>query len=175
LEAAVAPASKNFSGVGAVVDPEKDELVSVTQGAFIQERSLGLDDRESETELWKTLQKQKEISENLAYGASERDIAEEQVVAIEAYLKNSLPQEKSGAGKAFDRVRNSMNRLLKNLRDFRDNEDNLDPVFIQLADHLDEYLLKPSRRYSGQRNARSKAEVAQTFTYEPPPDVTWTD
>lgn len=175
LEAVTAPVSKVFSGPQEIVHPETEESVSVDRTAILQERNLGLDDAETQRALWAVRKESQAILDNPLSGPRERAVAQKSVEDIDAFLKRNGVKETSGAKASYDRVRKAFSRLLKLLKEFRDQQGRPEPVFIQFAEHLDEYLIQPSRRYSGTSRSRVRAKVAQTFTYEPPPGVTWTD
>lgn len=98
-----------------------------------------------------------------------REAAERQRDEIQAFLYSGGPRHSDQASKAYDRIRNQLNRLMNRLR----AEGESTPAVSAFAEHLEEYLVKPSRRYSGSRRSRVRAGLAQTFTYEPPPGVVW--
>jgi hypothetical protein len=77
------------------------------------------------------------------------------------------------AQKAGHAVRKSIYRLLETLRTAPRGQTAPQPLCLRFADHLQEYLIAPSRRYTGRRARIARADLAGCLTYEPPPGVVW--
>jgi len=135
----------------------------------LQELNLNMDSKEIYGTLLLARSKLKKISEDPKASKKTREDAETKIAQIDAFRRSGGPKHVDQPSKAYDRVRQQFNRILKKL-----NSSKSQPL-KKFADHLENHLLAPSRRYSGTSRSRAKAKVAQTFTYEPPPGVVWTD
>jgi hypothetical protein len=106
---------------------------------------------------------------------SEREAAAEKLDEIHAALLGKAGRGKDAASLAVDRVRKALTRLHENLTQPSRDRHERNLVLDLFADHLEQYLLIPSARFSGSVGSRNRAGVAGTFTYEPPPGVIWMD
>jgi hypothetical protein len=77
------------------------------------------------------------------------------------------------ARKAAETVRRSLHRFLATLRAPPRGRTVPDPLLVRFADHLENFLLIPSGRYSGHRARFARAERAGGLIYEPPAGVIW--
>jgi len=125
--------------------------------------------------LWQIRRKYAAVEDDPDASEIERREASRIVEQIDEHLSKAVVAQTSNTAKAYDRVRQAITRLVKNLTAFQDNQGNGNGVYHAFAEHLQKYLIEPSSRYSGSRSSRTRAQVAQTFTYEPPDGVTWSD
>jgi hypothetical protein len=168
--------------VSAPVEDQEDEddsgqevAPSFNMAARLQELNLNKDDEEIRTSLVRSLSQLKETVADPDTLSSARVAAEKQAAEIEAFLNQGNLKKPDQSSKTYDRVRNQFNRILKKLRAADRNTGKPSTVLVAFADHLEQHLITPSRRFSGTSRSRKKAGVAQTFTYEPPPGVAWTN
>jgi hypothetical protein len=135
----------------------------------LQELNLNMDSKEIDETLLRERSKYKKISEDPKASKKTREDAQTKIAQIDSFRRTGGPKHVDQPSKAYDRVRQQFNRILRKLNSSQSQS------LKSFAEHLQKQLLEPSRRYSGTSRSRVKAGVAQTFTYEPPPGVIWTD
>lgn len=175
IEAEVCAVTADESGITVIEDPETGERITLGRNSQFHERNLGLDDQACADRLWQIRRKSAAVEDDPDASELERQEASQLIEQIDEYLRKSVASQTSNAAKACDRVRKAISRLIRNLNEFKDNQGNGNDVYHAFADHLQKHLIEPSSRYSGTRSSRTRAKVAQTFTYEPPEGVTWSD
>jgi len=175
IEAEVSDVKTNKNGMAEIVDPETGEKITLGRNARLQERNLSMDESDGVRRLWQIRRKYAAVEDDPDASEIERREASRIVEQIDEHLSKAVVAQTSNAAKAYDRVRQAITRLVKNLTAFQDNQGNGNGVYHAFAEHLQKYLIEPSSRYSGSRSSRTRAQVAQTFTYEPPDGVTWSD
>jgi hypothetical protein len=175
IEAETRIIKPNDSGIFEIEDPETGEKITLGRKDRFQERNLSMDVTDSARKLWQIRKKYEAVMNDLSANEMERQEAVQCVEQIDEHLTKTVAVQSSNAVKAYDRVRKALGRFVKELNEFKDNQGQHNPVYLDFADHLEEFLIKPSTRYSKGRQSRTRAQVAQTFTYEPPEDVIWTD
>ena len=107
--------------------------------------------------------------------ASEPEKAEAQrdLEQNEKLQQQYLRRFQDTAQKAAEAVRRAIYRFLDALRTPPPGRKVGDALCIRFADHLEEFLLIPSRRYSGHRARIARADLAGCLIYEPPPGTVW--
>jgi len=175
LESKVFP-SPTFDTNPVDADTEADfETLGLSISERLKEFNLNKDNAETEDALRTLLFGLKSRLSDPDTDDTARAIAEKTIAEIEIFLAGGVPKHTDQASKAYERVRQQILRLLKKLREPIRKTGKPSPVLVAFAEHIEEHLIKPSRRYSRNRQSRVKAGVAQTLTYEPPPGITWTD
>jgi|GEM_PF-313705 hypothetical protein len=175
IEAEVCEVNANTNGILEIEDPETGKKITLGRNARLQERNLSIDDKDGNQQLWLIRKKYAAVEDDPKANDMERQEARQAIDQIDEYLNKPVAARASNATKAYDRVRQAITRLMKSLTSYRDNKGNKDRVYLAFANHLQKHLIEPSARYSGTRSSRTRAQVAQTFTYEPPAGVTWSD
>jgi hypothetical protein len=160
-------------GVAAVTDQITGEAVPLNRHARIQERSLGLEALESTRAILKEEQKWEAVLDDVRSTEPERDEALRKLDEIAEFQRRYSKHSMSNADNLVRAVRRAITRFYDGLSQALDKDGNPHPVLVPFAEHLHEYLLKPSARFSGRYRSRSRAGVAGSFIYEPPPGVTW--
>jgi len=135
----------------------------------LQELNLNMDSKDIEENLLRERAKYQEIYANPKASKGAKDDARKKIGQIDTFLNSGSPKHVDQPSKAYDRIRQQFNRISRKLNSCQSQ------ALKKFSGHLEEHLFKPSRRYSGTSRSRVRAGVAQTFTYEPPPGVIWTD
>ena len=175
LQANVCEVKAGNGGLFEIIDPVTGKRITLSKTARIQERNLSIDDRENIRRIWKIRHDWQAISNDESATEMERTEAREEVAAIDTVLNSMAFRNKSNAAKDYDRIRQAITRLRKNLDAKTTKDGRKDPAYAALSEHIRLYLVESSRRYSGTRTSRTRAGTAQTFIYERPDDVIWSD
>jgi hypothetical protein len=77
------------------------------------------------------------------------------------------------ADKAANTLRRNLSRFVDFLRASPRGQAMPHPVLLRFADHLEQYLLLPSRLYAGPRARHARADLAGGLIYNPPPGIVW--
>lgn len=160
-------------GVAATIDQMTGEAVPLDRHARIQERSLGLEAMQSTRAVGKIQQKWEAVLDDEKISEPERAEALQKLEEIAEFQRRYAERSKSNADNLVRAVRRAITRFYDGLARALDKDGKPHPVLVPFAEHLHEYLLKPSARFSGRYRSRSRAGVAGSFIYEPPPGVTW--
>jgi hypothetical protein len=118
-------------------------------------------------------QKWEAVLDDVRSTEPERDEALRKLDEIAEFQRRYSKHSMSNADNLVRAVRRAITRFYDGLSQALDKDGNPHPVLVPFAEHLHEYLLKPSARFSGRYRSRSRAGVAGSFIYEPPPGVTW--
>jgi hypothetical protein len=124
-------------------------------GGTIQERSVGLDERETRQAL---IEQRRRL---------------EAVAAIAKFLRLEPGRPTDAAQRAVRAVRMAIKRLHRNLAAAASESGRSDRVLAAFAEHLEKHLLIPSARYSGARAREARGEMAGCFVYERPAGAQW--
>lgn len=165
----------NAEGVTEIVDPDSGERFTLSRTARIQERNLSIDDRDAKRRIWQIRQTWQRIIDDETATNMEREEAKAEKTKIDEALASTAFRDKSNAAKTYDRIRQAITRLLKHLDATKTKDGEKDPTYEALAEHIRQHLIGPSRRYSGTRTSRTRTGTAQTFMYERPEGVVWSD
>jgi hypothetical protein len=143
-------------GLPSIADPVTGKVTSLSSGARIQERSLAIDDAQAMRAIFK---KEKELEAILdSEDASEPEKAEalRELEEIYEFQKKHARRSTDSAARATRTVRQSIVRFHQNLLTA--------PDLSPFAEHLQKQIIIPSAR-----------SLTGSFTYEPPPGITWTN
>ena len=99
--------------------------------------------------------------------------AREELEVITEHLAEDHRQFRDPTKAAGDAVRNNIDRFLRALRAPGGSTASPQSVRREFAEHLQEYLVNPSRRYSAPRARKARGELTGCLLYDPPPDVVW--
>jgi hypothetical protein len=150
-------------------EPDRAQATRPCFSDRLQELNLNMDSKEIEKNLLRERSKYQELISNPKTSNGVKADAQTKIGQIDAFLHSGSPKHIDQSSKAYDRVRQQFNRIMKKLNSSQSQS------LKNFAEHLQKRLIEPSRRFSGTSHSRAKAGVAQTFTYEPPPGVIWTD
>lgn len=150
-------------------EPDRAQATRPCFSDRLQELNLNMDSKEIEKNLLRERSKYQELIANPKMSNGAKADAQTKIGQIDAFLHSGNPKHIDQSSKAYDRVRQQFNRIMKKLNSSQSQS------LKNFAEHLQNQLIEPSRRFSGTSHSRAKAGVAQTFTFEPPPGVIWTD
>jgi len=133
------------------------------------------DERERRAALRKAKRKFEQLCRSDETPAADKPDYEMKIREIEEFLTRPPCGVLDGSTKAVRAVRRSIARVLKELRKPVDRHRRPDPVLGDFADHLQRYLVIPSRRYCGSYAGGwvAREGIAGCLIYEPPPGVIW--
>lgn len=145
----------------------------VAAEAKVQERNLGLDERERALGWLERCRELRAIVENEA----EAEVVRAEALAELEAIRDAWPTRgrrlEDAAQRAVRSVRRAMVRLHAHLAGARDAAGRPHPLLTRFARHLDSCVLIPSGRYSSRRALRGREGLHGSFSYEPPPGVRW--
>ena len=156
-----------------IVNPSTGATMILACDAIFEQRNFALDDADSIRPLRRKQLELEAILDN--EDASEPVKAEVRGELLELYeWQRKRPAEiVDEAQKAVRTVRMAIQRLQRNLANAIDPNGRPHPVLRPFAEHLEKYMLVPSKRYSSAGRGRTKTGVAGRFTYEAPVPMRW--
>ena len=160
-------------GLPQIVDPETGKSSPLASHARIQERSLALGDVEA---MRVVLRREKELEAILdSEDASEPEKAEalRELEELAEFQRQHGSRTTDGAQRAVRSVRMAITRFHQHLLAATDAEGNPHPVLRQFAAHVEKHLLIPSARYCSSAGTGARGHLAGSFTYDPPPGISW--
>ena len=156
-----------------IMDPATGKSVVVGKHAEIVERSLALDDAEAAAALRRKQRELEAILDDESQIEPVKAEALRDLQAIYAYQKARPTRILNTVQKAVRNVRVAFQRFHQRLVKEVEAQGGSGTVLSPFADHLRDYLIIPSARYSGRDAARAREGLAGCFTYEPPAGVKW--
>jgi len=162
-------------GLPEIVDPATGKSTVLSSDARLQERSLALDDAESMRALLRTELKLEATLDSEDASEAEKKEALGKLLEIGEFQREHGRRSIDAAQRTARTVREALYRLHRHLSLALDEHGQPHPVLRPLALHIQNYILIPSARYSGHGGRHARACLAGSFTYEPPPGVSWTD
>ena len=175
LEAQVCDTNPATAGITEIINPATGKVEPLLRTASLQERNLGIDDREANRAAWKDRKACQQIIEDTEASEAERRDAQREQDEISKKLNSAALSYKANAAKLYDRIRKVINRVCDKLGEKRTKEGDTDPAYEAFAEHIRMYLIARSKRFCGSSTSRQRTKTAQTFTYEPPDGVIWSD
>jgi hypothetical protein len=160
-------------GLEQLTDPTTGRVTPVQSHARIQERSLSLDDAQTMRAI---LRKEKELEAILDSESESEPVKAEALRELEElaqFQKQYGRRTHDNSQRAVDSVRKAIARFHQRLLHGADARAALNDVHGLFASHINQYLLIPSRRYSGLARHRARTSLAGCLTYERPPGITW--
>jgi hypothetical protein len=157
-----------------LLDPATGKTILVDCHDTIQQRSLSLDDAENLQALRLKRDQFKSVATDPLASPKERAIAQQDLRDIEQYLRRQPGRTTDAAQRAVRAVRMAIMRFYRHLLAFDPATGKPNPVLALFAEHLRQFLLIPSSRYSAPRARSGRKGLAGCFTFEPPAGIIWT-
>jgi len=160
-------------GLTEIADPNTGKASALESHARLQERSLSLDDAQAMRALFR---KEKELEAILDDENESEPVKQEALRELEAiaeFQRQHGRRTQDNAQRAVRAVRTAITRFHQHLLTSLDLKGNPHPVLRPFAAHLEKHLIIPSARYCGPAGTRARGPLAGSFTYEPPPGITW--
>lgn len=143
------------------------------QNAWVQERSLALDDLPSLRRLWEREQELQRLLESDDQSEPVKAEAARELEELATFQSRYGRRTEDNAQRAVRAVRRALVRFQEHLSAALDEEGRPHPVLRPFAAHLEEHLFWPSMRCSRRKRLGARSEMAGCFTYEPPVGVKW--
>jgi len=152
------------------------ELASLVFGqAIIQEASLGADGDSTRKLIQQQAREWMAVLSDPLASEIEKGEAKAELDNLAAALNVTRKDSEGSADKQVRAIRRAIERLITALRAATDRKRNPHLALRAFGEHLHNFLWVPSSRFSGNRRARNRAQVAGRFTYEPPAGVIWSE
>jgi hypothetical protein len=175
LQSAVCEVRPGSGGIFEITDPDTGKRITLSRTAQLQERNLNIDDREPNRRIWSIRRSLLSTIDDTTITEMEREEARVELADIDNVLNSMAFRDKSNAAKTYDRIRQALNRLLKNLDAKKTKDGRKDPAYAALSEHIRLHIVKANRRHSVNRTSRTLTGTAQTFIYDRPDGVVWSD
>jgi hypothetical protein len=175
LEAEVREVNESKDGVTEIADPNSGKRITLPLNACIQEHNLSCDNRDAKRRIWQLRKELQRIIDDPTVTNMEKDEAQAEKAKLDKVLTSAVFRDKTNAAKSYDRIRQAINRLLGQLDVKKTKDGDKYPAYKALAEHIQQYVMSVSSRYSGKRNSRTRTGTAQTFVYERPAGMVWSD
>ena len=164
---------RQLSGETLAIDPATGATITVGYDALIVERSLGLDEAEGLDYLWRKQKELEKILEDTTASEPVKAEVQRELQELYAYQATRPAPSLTTAQSCVRNVRRAIRRLQARLAEALTPDGKPHPVLRPFAQHLEQYLLIPSTRYCKPGAALAREGTTGTFTYEPPPGVSW--
>jgi hypothetical protein len=148
-------------------------FVLLEAGSIIEEPPVKIGDSRVLRELRRQHAELAAVLESEQASEPEKAEAQRDLERNEKLQHQYLGRFRDTAQKAARAVRKSIYRLLNTLRAPPRGQRAPHPLQLRFADHLEQYLIVPSRRYSGHRARITRADLAGCLSYEPPSGIVW--
>ncbi len=172
LAARLAAADSKVSGITEIADPATGRALPLDRHARLQERGLGLDAAETMRRVLRSQNELEAILEDQDTIEPVREEVQRELIGLYRYEEVNTAPTRDSAQRCVRAVRMAIRRFHQHLATAVNAQGRPDPVLRGFAAHLEQYLLIPSARYSGQGRLH-RGGTTGCFTYEPPPGVTW--
>ena len=154
-------------------NPQTGVLDALPIDAFLQQRSLRLDDAEAAFALRRTQQKLEAVLDNEDEVESVKTEAMHQLEVIYEFQKKHPTLSRDDAQRAVRAVRAAISRFRDTLVSAVDAHGERHTILRRFGQHLEKTLIIPSARYSKAQDDSTRAGIAGCFVYEPPRNITW--
>jgi len=158
-----------------LIDLLTGELKPMACDVEIVERNLCADEAEGLEPLRRKIEELEAILDNDHASEPVKAEVRRELEELYAYQKRNPLAPETQAQRAVRNVRRAIRRLHENLAAAVDAQGKPNPVLRSFAEHVRRHLLVPSMRFCKVGRRRTADIGASTFTYEPPPGVSWID
>ena len=173
LAARYASVPRGRAGLTEVWDEQRGQVVALGREPVLQDAVTSADHAEARRRLQRKAHALQAVIDDPATSDSEKDEAREQRQQIADFLRQESRASRDEYKKAADSVRRAIRRLVDSLLEAEGAAPDAEQVKREFARHLEEHLLRPSRRYSAPAARPAREEAQGCLIYEPPPDVVW--
>jgi hypothetical protein len=136
---------------------------------LLQERNLREDQRSTVRRIEARARECKAVIDDPTATERAKEEALNELEGLAAAREVVMRERAGGASKCTEAIRKAIHRFHDGIAATSD------PVLQGFAQHIKQYLLEPSRRFSTHPQGRQRAGVAGYFVYERPPGVVWED
>jgi len=157
-----------------VYDPATGRYDTPASAEPVHEATLAADDNEVRKAYKERARELKDTLDDPTESEGAKQAASEELQAIIAHLSKDIRQFRDSTKEAGDAVGKAIKRLLDNLFEPAGSAASPHSVRRDFAEHLQRYLLIPSRRYAAPKARKARGDLTGCLLYDPPPGVFWT-
>ncbi len=156
-----------------VYDPAIGTYDTPASAEPVHEATLAADDNEARKAYKERARELKDTLDDPTETEGAKQAAREELQEIFAHLSKDSRQVRDSTKGAGDAVGKAIKRLLDNL--FEPGRSAASPPSVrrEFAEHLQRYLLIPSRRYAAPRARKARGDLTGCLLYDPPAGISW--
>jgi hypothetical protein len=161
-------------GLTEIIDPTTGLPIQLEPDARLQESNLAQDDAELARALLKEEKKLYALLDDPEEIEPVKAEALRRLEELAAFQKQHSRRSVDTAQRLVRTIRQAISRLYLHLAAATDRQGSPHPVLRPFAEHINNYLIKPSARFASSGSPHARTGLAGCFTYEPPLGVFWT-
>jgi hypothetical protein len=166
------PKSKHRGSIE-VYDPATGKYDTPAGTEPVHEAPLAADDDEARNAYKATARELKDTLNDPTETEAAKAEAQEELEHITAHLSKDSRQLRDPTKAAADAIRSAIKKLLQNLSGPGGSTNSPHSVRRDFAEHLQRYLIIPSRRYAAPRARKARGDLTGCLLYEPPAGTSW--
>jgi hypothetical protein len=166
------PKAKGCGGIE-VYDPATGRYDAPASTEPVHEAPLAVDDYEVRKACQEKVRELKEIIDDPTETEAAKEAATEELQKIVDHLRKDSRQVRDATKVAGDNVRNAIDRLLHTLNSAEGQVPSELAVRRQFAEHIQRYVVNPTRRYAAPRARKARGDLTGCQLYEPPAGISW--
>jgi hypothetical protein len=156
-----------------VYDPGTGKYDTPATTEPVHEAALATDDAEARRAYKERARELLETIDDPTETERAKEEAREELEEITRHLGKECRQVRDPTKAAGDAVRNTIDRLLRTLLAPGSSGASSQSVRREFAEHLQRYLIIPSRRYASPRARKARGDLAGCLLYDPPEGIVW--
>jgi hypothetical protein len=156
-----------------VYDPATGRIETPASMEPVHEAALATDDLEARNACKARARELKETIEDPTETDAAKMEAREELEQIVAHLRRDNRVVRDPTKASGDAIRSALKKLLRNLMEPGGSAGTPQSVRREFAQHIERYLLIPSRRFGAPQARMARGELTGCLLYEPPAGVTW--
>jgi hypothetical protein len=168
-----APLSRNKAAITEAWDDRKGEAVPLARQPIVQAAVTAEDEKEARRRLLKLAQELREAIKDPTTPETEKVQARQDLEDIASSLRKDSRPSRDECKKAADSVRGAIKHLLRTLLQRGGRDASEEQARRELARHIEQHLVTPSRRYAAPGAGEARGELTGCLLYEPPAGVSW--
>jgi hypothetical protein len=173
LAAKYSSPKSNRRGSIEIYDPAtgKSDIPASTEA--VHEATLAADDDESRRACRERARELMETIDDPTETERAKEAAREELEEITVHLSKDSRQLRDSTKAAADAIRSAIKKLLRNLSAPGGSAASPHAVRRELAEHIQRYLVNPSRRYAAPAARKARGDLTGCLLYEPPHGILW--
>ena len=156
-----------------VYDPATGRYDAPASTESVHEGPLAGDDYEARQSYKESARELRDTIDDPTETEAAKAGAREELEKLIAHLRKDTRQVRDSTKVAGDAVGKAIKRLLDSLREPGGSAASPQSVRREFAEHLQRYLVLPSRRYGGARARKARGDLTGCLIYEPPAGISW--
>jgi hypothetical protein len=166
------PKSKGSSSIE-VYDPATGTYATPASTEAVHEAALATDDNDARKSYKERARELKATIDDPTETERAKAEAREELEQIIAHLRRDSRQLRDATKAAADAIRSAIKKLLHNLLEPGGSSASPHSVRREFAEHIQRYLVTPSRRYAAPRAHKARGDLTGCLLYESPPGILW--